>query len=273
MKKLFVLGMAAAMLAAACAAYAVPTLAGPTGLFNAPTGYVACPGELDLAVDYLSKTETSFVIEDPVLGRERVVSEGHTSWPIRVLYGIGSGFEVGAAYDANGFAGKGFWDINAKYQLPWNWYNSAIAIGALYGQADTNDVLVVDEFGNVFTLDNTTKYWEVYLAGTHCFNVETLPIAVTLGVNWAQLEAIDKHSGWRVQLGADATVAKGFDILADVQSKTSRIDDDPLWSAGVRYLFCPALTVEAGVDNGILFGGRKAAFFIGANYAFNLASK
>jgi len=273
MKKMLVLGMAAVMLVAACAANAVPTLWGPTGLFNAPTGYVACPGELDLAVDYVSKTDNTVVIDDPVLGRENVTIQGKSSWPIRVLYGVGSGFEIGAAYVANGVLDKGLWNVNAKYQLPWNWYNSAIAIGAAYGQADTKDIAIVDEFGNVFTVDRTSKFWNVYLSGTHCFNVETLPIALTLGVDWRQLEIVNKNSGWNVFFGADATVAKGFDILADVASKNNRIDDEVRWSAGVRYLFCPALTLEAGVDNGVVLGGRKAAFFVGANYAFNLASK
>ena len=39
MKKLLTLGMAAALLVAACAVNAYPTLAGPTGLIQAPTGW------------------------------------------------------------------------------------------------------------------------------------------------------------------------------------------------------------------------------------------
>ncbi len=52
MKWLLTLGVAALLLAGACAARAYPTLAGPSGLLIVPTGYVTCCGELDLAVDY-----------------------------------------------------------------------------------------------------------------------------------------------------------------------------------------------------------------------------
>ena len=120
------------------------------------------------------------------------------------------------------------------------------------------------------TLDAT----EVYLSGTHGFCFGSMPTAVTLDVNWAQLKYVNTSSEFRVQFGADVLIAKGLDLMGDVQTKAkSNLDTDMLWSAGLRYLFCPSFTVEAGAANGILFGGNDTALFVGINYMYNTAAR
>jgi len=242
MKKLFVLGMAVVMLAAACAAYAYPTFTGPTGLVNAPTAEVAPAGQLDLAVDY-------FASKNDETGDKN-------SWPVRVLYGAGSGFEVGAAYDVNGIAGKSLWDVNAKYKTTFCPAGIDLAIGAIYGQANTDP--------------DTLRATQAYLAGTKCFNL-VLPIALTIGANWTQLEQLDAVSGWHGFIGADVTLMKQLDLVADYQTINKHLDGKSLWSACLRYCVTPALAVQAGVNNGLFVGTSKSRYFVGANYAFNLA--
>ena len=134
MKKLLTLGMVTALLLAACAVYAVPTLVGPTGTFNAPSGTIACPGELDLAVAYMGQT----------------YSGGDSSWPLRVLYGVGGNFEIGAAYDVNGIDKEGIWYLNAKYLIPYKYCDTGFVICALYGESGTINVNVEDQnFGSI----------------------------------------------------------------------------------------------------------------------------
>jgi hypothetical protein len=245
MKKLLTLGMAAALLASACAVHAYPTLTGFTGLIQAPTAHTIGSGMFDVALDYYATKDNDTGAKDSI--------------PVRALYGVAKGLEVGFAYDSKAYGDNNFWDVNAKYMLPYNFSGIKTAVGALYGQANT---------------DPKAKVTEVYLVGTDDLNLSDLPIALTLGVNWAQIEAGDKNSGFRVQGGIDAKLMKGLSAVADLQSRKSNLDDKNLWSAGLRYMVMPALSVEAGVSNGLLFGlTGKSHLFVGGNYAFGLNGK
>lgn len=93
MKQLIVLGIAVAL---ACAVQAYPTLTGPTGLATLPTAAVAPAGQLQLAADYYD-------------------TEIESTIPVRVLYGIGDNFEIGATYVSFELNG---WGINGKWLTP-----------------------------------------------------------------------------------------------------------------------------------------------------------
>jgi hypothetical protein len=245
MKKLLTLGMAAALLALACAAHAYPTLAGSTGLIQAPTAMVAAPGTFDIAADYVASKNDDLNQKD--------------SFPIRAQFGVGGGLEVGAGYDDNAFDGKGFWDVNAKYKLPYNFSGIQTAVGASYGQTST-----LPDWGGT-----DLKVTQVYLVGTDHFNVG-IPLGVTLGVNWTQFELADKNSGWRIQLGASAMIFKGLALVGDVQSiaKANDFNEKNLWSLGARYMCTPALSAEVGVTNGMYVGlAKRGNLFVGVNYA------
>jgi len=261
MKQLLTLGMVAALLAFACAAHAYPTLSGSTGLIQAPTAKVLAPGTLDVAADYVaSKNSPNKTQKD--------------SFPIRAQYGVMNGLEVGAIYDGNAFNGKGFWDVNAKYKLPYDFSGIQTAVGALYGQAKS-----LPDWGQDGVTPTDLKATQVYLACSDKFEVG-IPLGVTLGVNWTELERSQaKQSGLRIQLGADAVVYKGLAIVGDVQSiaKNMSIGSMPqtsLWSIGARCAFMPELTAEVGVTNGMFIGyTKKANLFVGLNYAMGLAEK
>lgn len=264
MKKMLVLGLAAGLLAIAGAAFAYPTLAGPSGLVSLPNAEVVKSGLFDVAVDYYNTKENTTFVDD--LGNTFTV-EGKNSWPIRALYGFDNTFEIGAAYDADAIVGKGFWNLNAKWKTPlkfggWDW-----ALGALYGQSSSVHVLTES---SKFTAS------QVYFAGTGCLPLgEGAPaIYTTVGVNWTQVKFFgDKNDGIRFYLGADAMVAPKINILAEYQTKLNDLDVEAMWGAALRYAITPALSAQVGVSNGPIVGAGKSKFFVGVEYAFGLSGE
>ena len=120
MKKLFILGFAAAL---ACAAYAYPTLVtGQTGLITVPTAAVAPAGQFQVAMDWFY----TFADDDAII-------------PIRVLYGINNQFEIGASFlTAEGSDSDAF-GINAKYVLPFALGDADWAVGAAFIDPEDGD--------------------------------------------------------------------------------------------------------------------------------------
>ena len=113
MKKLFTLGIA---LAFACAAYAYPTLTGPTGLATVPTTSIAPIGQFQLAADWYNT--------DP-----------DTTVPLRLLYGATDNLELGATLI---FTEDDAWGINGKYVSPFNVVGFGVAFGAQFLSADAD---------------------------------------------------------------------------------------------------------------------------------------
>lgn len=111
MKKLLSLGVVAVLLVSACAAYAVPTVFGPTGGFQVPTTDIA--EGVQLSVDRFEGESTQYPNS-------------------RVLVGVMEDLEVGAYYkqDQNTRA----WNVNAKYALPFFTEYADLAVGAVYGE-------------------------------------------------------------------------------------------------------------------------------------------
>ena len=249
------LGLAVAMLAAACAAYAYPTLAGPTGLVNVPTAEVASAGQFVAALDYYNSKDNG--------------KTDSNSYPFRVLYGFGNNLEVGVGYDSDALSmtsypdetetlstsTKALWDVNAKYKIP-SYFGADWAVGALYGQANTDP-------------DNT-NVTQVYLAGTKDFSTgEGAPsIKGTIGVNWTQVKATVTNSAWRFFLGAEAIVMPNLSVLADVQTKDSDLDRNAMWSAAARYAFTPVLSAQLGFTNGPIIGANDTNLLLGVDYTF-----
>ncbi|MHB9130894.1 MAG: hypothetical protein ACYDBB_07360 [Armatimonadota bacterium] len=136
MKKLFVLGVAMIL---ASAAFAYPTLTGPTGGFQVPTADTA--QGVQVAMDRF---------------------EGAASaWPnTQLLWGALPNLELGIGYakGIDNFKGvvriasndEATWNLDAKYALPLAFTSGKLAIGAGYQKYESFDI-------------NT---WNVYVAGT-----------------------------------------------------------------------------------------------------------
>jgi len=227
MKQLLTLGLIAAVLAIAGAAQAYSSLGGSTGFFQAPTASVVAPGVLEVALDYVAQKQNAKCTGNSVssLPDYNSNSSGQNwnllkytnngiqkdSYPFRALYGVGGGTEIGFAYDSGAISGKNLWNLNAKYQIPYDLVGIKTAVGASYGASGTIDNICAQG------VNDDLKAYQVYAVATDKFNL-MIPICVNLGVNYAELQEINKNDGWRAQLGADAVVYKGLSLLADVQS-------------------------------------------------------
>jgi hypothetical protein len=220
MKKLLILGIAAAM---ACAAYAYPTLGGPTGLVTVPTAAVAPAGQLDLAADW-------FYAGGGV----------SATLPLRVLYGIGDQFEIGASYINTEGDDTNPWSINAKYALPVNLVGADVALGATYTNTDSD---FVDNFITVYAA--ATKELQDNLFGT------------------LALQYDDETSDFALGLGAQTTLDSGLTLIGEYVNALPGAS----LSFAARYPFTEALTGQLG------FVSDTESTFIGLNYAFDTAAK
>jgi len=110
MKKLLIPGLFAAL---ACAAYAYPTLGGPTGLLTVPTTAIASTGQLQVALDWWNDSNADATV------------------PLRAVYGLNDKLEVGAAFTTSEASGSDdLLSINAKYLTPFTLGDANLAVGA-----------------------------------------------------------------------------------------------------------------------------------------------
>lgn len=235
MKKMFVLGMAAAALAIATAAYAYPTLTGPTGGATLPNAAVVPAGQLQLAADWVNT--------DP-----------DAAFPIRATYGLGSNFELGAAYIVQSDANT--WDINAKYATALKVLDFSWALGAQYLTSNDTDM----------------KATQVYFVGSRPFDLSGMTLNGTVGVNWTKISDGIDEDAIRLFGGLDTTFANGLNLGAELQSKNEDIESDMMWSVVARYPFTPNLAGQVGITNGPIFGSGDSNVFVGATYAFGAAA-
>jgi len=245
MKQLLILGMIATLACSAFAAY--PTLAGPTGLVTLADAGIAPAGQLLLAADFYNTDPDSTI-------------------PLRVVYGIGESFEVGALYALQSDANA--WGINAKYKLPVALGPAGIAVGAQYFKSSD--------------LEETAE--QVYAVGTMTLAEasDTMPgFSGSLGVNWTK-DKIDLPFGiddnaFRFYLGLDAAFANKLSVAAEYQTKSDKFEGDALWSIVARYPFTEALTGQIGLTDAFgpipLFGTSDQNIFAGIAYSFGVAAE
>ena len=110
MKKLLSLGIVATLLVSASAAFAFPTIVGPSGGYQVPTteiakGYVFAVDQLESATPQIPN--------------------------IRVLAGVFNNVEIGALYEKVAI-GQRNWGFNAKYALPSMLLGTKVAVGGTY---------------------------------------------------------------------------------------------------------------------------------------------
>jgi len=247
MKKLLSLGIAAAALALTCAAFAYPTLTGPTGLVLQPSTSVVGAGALDVAVDFL------LTKRDP---------EPTDTEAIRVLYGVIPGLELGAAWLPEGDVST--WDINAKYKFPIEWEKFQLALGA-----DGGSVMHPNGSGGT----KSDGIYDVTLVTSYPL-VEKM-LKVDLGVT-ASGRPVGEESGTKTIagvtgfLGADLMLPYGLSVVGDV-STISHALQTPTLPVGLAVRFAPeeikGLTIQAGCENMGTYSNQYS-FLVGAGYCF-----
>ena len=259
MKTLLTLGIA---LALTCAAQAYPTLTGPTGLATLPTAAVAQAGQFQLAADYYD-------------------TEGDSTIPVRLLYGIGDSFEIGATYVSSEING---WGINGKWLTPltlggFNW-----ALGAQY-LTYSDDIEDIEG-----TIELEVNGMQVYFVGTRMLmdpDVDAIGLNGTLGANWTKVELDvegfinEDESAFRLFGGLDATFANRLTLAAELQMEEEDIaDTDMLWSIVARYPFSDAIAVQIGYTNASMIGfatgfngGSESNLFAGLTFGWGTADE
>lgn len=253
MKKMLILGIAAAMALAATSAYAYSSLAGMTGNGVLPTAAVAPAGTWNVAVDYYNSKKVD-------IGGATV--DAKASFPIRVLYGVMDNLEVGAGYTSWKFAGQSAntWNVNAKYVLPFDGLAGfALAAGARYGSTD------------VKAAGKNLNITDLYLAGTRSFDLSGFALDTTVGVNWEKQSDLADADGFRFFLGLGTTLVNKLSLAAEFQTKDSDLDSKALWSVVARYPFTDMFSGEVGYSNYFnngFAGNGKSNFFVGVNATF-----
>lgn len=255
MKRILTLGIAAAIFAFGSMALAYPTLTGPTGQAVIPTALVALPG-FTLAADYQK-------LEDGA------------AYPIRVLFALGSGAELGGAYeptnndalitDARARLDPALtrttvhpdhaWGVNAKIATM-KFLGGASALGAQYRRERLEQTIIVVEEPVTFDFDE--DYWQAYLAWTTQFGtpVNYLDnLGLTLGVNWTQVRdkepaARNKEDGFRGFAGLRINISPSIALEGDIQTKDSDLGDtNTMTAATARFAVSPNITLQAGWTN------------------------
>lgn len=242
MKKLVLLGVAAAVLTAAGAAHAAPGLGlwGDTGLARTPMTVAQPPMSLAIAADFLAS-------DDAALGA-------------RAEFGVIEGLEVGAHYwyfDAPGDSSG--WGLNAKYVLPPFVENLGLAVGGHYREQNVRDV------------DNNGQ--DLYVAGSYAIGF----LVPTVGLKYESLSGDNDDSDTRFFGSLVANILPTFCLGAEIMTASDKLDGDdadPVVWFGARFVPLTDLTVQAGMLNYANFGGgldnqKELVFHLGAQYAFS----
>jgi len=230
MKKLLILGIA---LALACAAYAYPTLSGPTGLVTVPTAAVAPAGQFQASMDWW------YIFND----NDAVI-------PIRVLYGINDQLEVGAAFFTAEGSDSDAFGVNAKYVLPFGAGDAEWAVGASFIDPDDGD----SSFGA--SLSATKAFTETF-SGTAAllFSEDSMGFLSDLNNN--------SDNDFALAVGGEAMLDSGLTVVGEYVNflPTASI------SMAARYPLTAALTAQLG------FVFNTSSSFIGFDYAFGGAAE
>lgn len=259
------------LLAIAGAAYAYPTLTGPTGIVAVPTADVVGMAGVRVAADY-------YAIADDDLGLDDTT-------PLRVQAGLLKIVEVGAAFwpvslddsDAD------TWALNAKVHSPIGFFGFDLAAGAQYAVTGIDTVTLPVQTGRAIALpivgDDDIKTTQFYAVGTRSLipiqGVNSISdVRASLGANWTQIDVGDEtNSAVRAFTGVEVLLLNKLSVAAEYQTKDEDVgDDEPISSLVARYRVNDRLTVQAGYTNAGynlgLAGSDDHNFFAGASLGF-----
>jgi hypothetical protein len=246
MRKLALLGIAAAALAAAVPVRAEGlSLTGETGVARTPLAMALAPMSCAVAVDFVA-SEDLFV-------------------PVRAEFGVIEGLEIGLNYwfmDTRNNASQ--WGLNAKYVIPNDLVeNLGTAVGFNYQSESADggyDVSLIKFYGVVsYTVD------------------ARVPIIPSGGLSYEVQDGDKNQSGVRIFGSILAKVMPSLAVGAEFNLANEDLDgddaDSSLWF-GVRFSPMENLSLQAGVLNNANVGGNDPSdyvFHAGAQYAFSFA--
>jgi hypothetical protein len=218
---------------------------------------VISAGQLDVAGDYVVGKDFNY--DGNQLNDKAAI-------PLRLLYGVIPGLEIGGAYDfhraeaspnpLNRGDDANAWNLNAKYKLPFRPLGATWGVGGIYSCTDLNATA------------DTVKDTQIYFAGTRTLlgsKSSGMRLDGTVGVNWTHQSSVDS-SPVRFFGGAQLYLTNSLSVAGDIQCKQESMDSDPLYSLVGRLRVNSALSLQAGWTNAdftLLNGDRDSRFFAG----------
>ena len=277
-KTLLVLSVVAmALIAGSGAGLAYPTLSGPTGGAVLPDAMVVPPGQLDLAVDW-TEIDAASLLGSSLSGYDLTVL------PVRLVYGVGSGAELWAAWTRidNSDNADG-WGVGAKYQLMREPEQSmTLALGGGWSQIDDASSVLLGGALGMYDVSS----WNVYLVATKdlspageegwAWENSATRIVGSVGVLYQKFEDIIPGASDDELLepfvGLEFIAVQGTRLGLEYRFKDSDLDQKGLFSAVLRHPVSENLTLQVGMTNGALagLGGEDFDLFAGLNYRFGL---
>lgn len=246
MKKLLLLGIAAAALTVAAPALAGGlTLTGETGAGRTPVAATLAPLSFAVAGDL-------------------VISED-LSVPLRMEFGVIEGLELGLNYWLTDTSNNwNQWGLNGKYLIPVDLADGLDLAAGLSYQAESADggydVSLIKAYG---VLSYT---WDT-----------RVPLLVTGGLSYEVQDGDKNNSGLRLFGSVLADVMPRLVVGAEFNFANEDLDGDgadpSLW-LGARFKVLENLTLQGGVLNNANIGGNDPSDFVlhvGGQYAFSLA--
>lgn len=248
-KRLWTLPLLAAFLVVlgSGAAFAIPSLGGPTGIVTVPTANVAPANGLQTALTYQSLQMYG--------GADDI-----TSWTIQVLGGVSDQAELWAAYSTvSNSVDFHTWEIGGKLQLaPGNDDTTRLAIGASYGSWQD----VVGPLAGSLAMYGDVDVLKAYIVATRDFTPmageswewSSTPTTRMLGSAGLMYISVDPESGSsqtlaRPFVGFEFIGPEGTTLGVEYRWKDSDLDAKAVFSAVLRHPFTPALSAEIGTTN------------------------
>lgn len=242
----------AALLALTAAAFAYPTLYGPTGQAVIPTGMAAGPG-IRVAADWQD-------------------TDGGSIVPIRAIFGLGSNAELGVAYAPfnDDPAVDQLLGANAKWSFG-EFLGGRGALGVNFNRLELSEDLDLT--------DDQVDFTQAYFAWTRCFNVsgDRPNLGLTWGVNWTSTDPNDDlepfvpdDEAFRFFAGAALSLMPNLELMAEWQSEDEDVGDvDPITAFTARYYFSETFAAEVGTTNAIgPIGTDEQNLFAGLSFGF-----
>ncbi len=262
--------LAALVLAASGAAYAIPSLGGPTGIVSVPNALVAPPGQLQTALTFQSME---------MYGGDVDVDY----WALNVLGGVGGVAELWAAYaiadqeTPTESETANMWALGGKYQFTREPEDqAALAVGASLEQWSdlfgASDMYAVGDLDVIKAYIVATKDFTPMTTGNWEWNEGTTRMLGSLGLMYMNLDPDtgDDFSLTRPFLGVEFVGAGGTTLGLEYRWKDDDIDAKAVFSAVLRHRFSSAIEAEIGTTNagpsGI--GLDDQDFFVRVGYNF-----
>lgn len=294
-KRIWLFAALAAMLVllGSSAAFAVPSLGGPTGVVSVPNALIAPMGQVSGAVSWQRLAD--YQLRTPFTPTALQGEEDVNVWSAQVLGGVSDQVEAWASFATTDDAlDSNAWGIGAKWQIVREPDAQAtVALGASFQQGSGDAQL--GEGLSMYSVDNDIDVTKVYLAVTKDLTPAGLTgewgtgakVFGTVGLLWADAsvdetittpDSVDAFDASETLLAPFVGVEfMTLDCTAfglEYRWKDSDVDEKAVFSAVLRQQFPNGIFGEIGTTNAdpLGFGLDSMGLFARVGYTFGLGA-